>query len=1498
MTNRRPRTSARLSTPVATFAAAALAAGSWALVSGCGDGATEPATPMPSAVWITPQIIELTALEATAQLTADVRDQNGQPMAGVTVTWTSAGPEVAAVDGSGLVTAVGNGSAAITASAGSASGSATVFVAQEVSTVVVAAPAPVLVDDTLRLVAEARDANGHAVASSQFTWASSDVAVATVDATGLVTGVASGEAEITASSSGVTGSAEVAVRSASSVTVSAPTATHAPGDIVTVALGDTVRLVAEALDENGEPLAGVRFSWSSSRPDVATVETSGLVHGVAEGSATITATGAGATGTADIVVANPDRAALVALYNATNGPNWLDNTNWLTDAPLGEWYGVDTDNFGRVVGLELTGTWDSDRREWLSHGLTGPIPAELGQLGKLRQLDLRSNDLNGSIPAELGQLPMLTWLSFELNDLRGQIPSELANLARLEVLILRNNNLSGPIPPELGGLTNLRRLSLEWNGTFSGGGLTGPIPPELGRLINLYHLGLGGNELSGTIPPELAQLLKLRTLHLRENLLSGPIPSGLGEFADLEWLYLDGNNLSGSLPRDFTKLRELNQFWFFDNRGLCAPGDSEFVGWLGRIEAGSANRPVRGPYCNAADVVALESLYNATGGPGWHNSGGWLDGPAPAQWYGVVADSLGRVLELDLANNNLTGTMPASLLNLSQLEVLRIGDNPVSGRLPRGLVELPIRELHYAGTDLCVPDHGSFRAWLAAIPSHEGTGIVCSDTLSDRDILEILFHATGGPGWSESDNWLTDAPLKQWHGVETSAGRVVELSLGSFWDFESFGMKGRLPPEIGGLDKLTHLRLWSTELSGPIPPEVGNLASLRQLALYNTDLSGPIPPELGKLRNLRWLYLDDNQLSGSIPAGLGELDNLFSLLLNGNRLSGPIPPELGNLGNLRWLYLNDNRLSESIPSRLGDLALLRSLHLDFNRLSGPVPPSFGGMTSLERLTLGGNEKLAGRLPLVLSQLRELDVLVASDTGLCAPADAPFQSWLSGLSKRRIAACVETARPAAYLTQAVQSFEYPVPLVAGRRALLRVFPTAAAANSASLPPVRARFYVNGRETRVVDVAGGPGPVPTEVDEGSLASSVNAEIPASVIRPGLEVVIEVDLDGTLDPALGVAGRIPETGRMAVEVRRMPTLDLTVIPFVWSDTHDSTIVDLVRDMAAAPESHEMLGVTRALLPIGGIKVTAHEPVISSSNSAFDLLRQTATIREMEGGTGHYKGMMSRPVTGAGGVAHLPGRSSFSQPYAGVVAHELGHNLNLAHAPCGGAGGPDPAYPYRDGSIGAWGYDFDARGLVPPGTPDHMSYCDPTWTSDYYFEAAFRFRLEDEGAPGAAAPVRSLLLWGGLGADSVPFLEPSFVVDAPPSPPGSRGDHRITGTATDGSVLFAFDFGMTEMADGEGRAGFTFVLPVEPAWETSLAAITLSGPGGTVTLDGDTDRPMAILRDPVTGRVRGFLRDVADPAAVQAAAASVDAAGPGAGPGLEVAFSRGLPDAVAWRR
>ena len=261
----------------------------------------------------------------------------------------------------------------------------------------------------------------------------------------------------------------------------------------------------------------------------------------------------------------------------------------------------------------------------------------------------------------------------------------------------------------------------------------------------------------------------------------------------------------------------------------------------------------------------------------------------------------------------------------------------------------------------------------------------------------------------------------------------------------------------------------------------------------------------------------------------------------------------------------------------------------------------------------------------------------------------------------------------------------------------------------------------------------------------------------------------------------------------------------------------------------------------------------------------------------------------------ADRPGSASFSVPGSAVIAHELGHNLSLYHAPCGPAGDLDPSYPYADGSTGAWGYDFREDGsLMPPHHKDLMSYCGPTWISDYHFTNALGYRLFDEGPPSAAAvAAASLLLWGGVGTQGEPFLEPAFVLDAPPALPDSAGEYRVTGRTASGGELFSLSFAMPEVAHGDGSSSFAFVLPARPGWAGALASITLSGPGGSVTVDGESDLPMAILRNPRTGQVRGILRDL--PPATQAAR---DAAGRTAGPELEVLFSRGIPDAAAWNR
>ncbi len=609
---------------------------------------------------------------------------------------------------------------------------------------------------------------------------------------------------------------------------------------------------------------------------------------------------------------------------------------------------------------------------------------------------------------------------------------------------------------------------------------------------------------------------------------------------------------------------------------------------------------------------------------------------------------------------------------------------------------------------------------------------------------------------------------------------------------------------------------------------------------------------------------------------------------------------------MSYLDLGWNALTGGIPPELGSLTDLTDLRLTANDLSGPIPVEFGGLASLERLWLANNAGLSGVLPPGLTAIDGLESLLAQGTGLCAPADSDFTMWLQEIPERWIPLCDGGQVPVVF-TQAIQSREFPVPLVAGEPALLRAFVTAEGGAEANIPPVRAWFYLDGAETHVVDIPAGSRAIPAEVDESDLSLSANAEMPPEIVQPGLEVVVEIDPEGTLDlSALGIPSRIPEAGRLAVDVAAMPTFQLTVIPFLWRPKPDSRVLDITQAMAQDPDRHELLGMTRTLLPVGEMVITAHDPVETSHNNAYALLREADAIRILEGERGHYLGTMTGEVAGIDGLARQAGRTTFARvdsPFEGrseyVIAHELGHNMGLRHPSGCGAGGVDELFPHANGRTGAWGYHFDTGRLVSPSESDVMSYCEgfmDKWISDYHFTRALRHRTVDEGgaAPAtAAAREQALLLWGGVTGDGTPFLEPAFVVDAAPALPGAPGDYVVTGRSTNGADLFAFSFSMPRRTDGDGSSSFVFALPVQPAWTESLASITLSGPGGSATLDDTTNQPMAILRDPRTGQIRGFLSDLS-PGAQSAA----DAVGQIGGQGIEVLFSRGIPGAEAWRR
>ena len=670
-------------------------------------------------------------------------------------------------------------------------------------------------------------------------------------------------------------------------------------------------------------------------------------------------------------------------------------------------------------------------------------------------------------------------------------------------------------------------------------------------------------------------------------------------------------------------------------------------------------------------------------------------------------------------------------------------------------------------------------------------------TGGDRAVLVTLYEATGGSNWTKNDNWLTDAPLGEWHGVSTDeSGRVQRLEL------RANGLTGEIPPELGALANLESLSLLRNGLTGEIPPELGALASLESLSLLRNGLTGEIPPELGALASLEWLYLGVNDLTGEIPSELGALANLERLYLANNRLTGEIPPELGALVNLEGLFLF------------------------------------------------GNLDLFGTLPVAnLVKLREL---VVGGTELCVPDDFAIQLRLRSMWRQYVPVCkaqTGTATATAYIVQTVQSADVPVPLVAGRPGLLRVFVTVPDAGGAPIPSGWATFYQRDGSKHNVRISPGGGAIPAEVGtaEGSLSLSANVEVPGDVLRPGVEMVVVLDPEGTLDPALEVPQRIPAEGRTALDVYEMPAFDVMVVPFLFEPESDSSILDVTNGLTAESPLFE---ATRRLLPVGPMSVTVHEPVWTSTRDAGDLVSQTHAIRIMEGGAGYYMGTIGYS-TGLAGLASLPGKFMFSIPDGGVIAHEFGHNMHLWHAPCEVPG--DPGYPHAGGVAGAWGWNRRSGRLVPPTVTDVMGYCSSEGISDYHFANALRWRLHDEAGVGAyyaGPPTQALLLWGGVGADGGPFLNPAFMVDGRPSLLDGAGAWRIVGEAGDGRVLFSQRFGMAETADGDGRSSFALALAADSEWADALSRIVLTGPDGTVAMSAGAGPAAALLSGPGHGQ------------------------------------------------
>lgn len=268
-------------------------------------------------------------------------------------------------------------------------------------------------------------------------------------------------------------------------------------------------------------------------------------------------------------VLEQDSLALVAFYNSTGGPNWNNNSNWLT-GPVSTWYGVTVEG-DRVIELGSSGNFSFNN-------LTGYLPIEIGNLTELQKLVPGNNPtLSGEIPIEIGNLQKLMLLGIGNCSIHGTIPNSIGNCSLLRNLSLRENNLTGPIPTEIGNLDSLIFLDLHDNQ------LTGPIPPELGNCTNLWEIRLYNNQLTGTVPLEVSLLDNLILLDLSHNLFSGKLPEYLNNLFyqnSPNYITLDVSNnmFSGPVPEswgsqsfiidglnlsynNFTSLPQINLNW-------------------------------------------------------------------------------------------------------------------------------------------------------------------------------------------------------------------------------------------------------------------------------------------------------------------------------------------------------------------------------------------------------------------------------------------------------------------------------------------------------------------------------------------------------------------------------------------------------------------------------------------------------------------------------------------------------------------------------------------------------------------------------------------------------------------------------------------------------------------------------------------------------------------------------------------------------------------------
>ncbi|KAG6675026.1 hypothetical protein I3842_15G078700 [Carya illinoinensis] len=425
---------------------------------------------------------------------------------------------------------------------------------------------------------------------------------------------------------------------------------------------------------------------------------------------------------------------------------------------------------GKIGGLELLNI--SRNR------LVGPLPTFQGFVG-LKFLDLSFNSLNGNINLQLDGLIALKSLNLSANHFSGLIPTNLGKAMDLEQLELSANAFEGRIPDQIMGYQNLTLIDLGVNN------LSGPVPDRIKDLSKLEVLILSSNNFRGQIPAAISNIRTLSRFAANQNHFEGTIPSGITRF--LKNLDLSYNKLNGSIPTD-----------------MLSPSNLQSVDLSYNLLNGLI------PSNISPSLVRLRLGSNS------------LDGPIPSSVFGKLEKLI--LALLNLAGNNLTGTLPGQLGNLSHLQVMKLQSNRLVGEIP---VEIALLQ----------------KLSTLNVSWNLLNGSIPSSISSMRNLVNVNLQGNSLSG---------SIPYDISH-----LNSLLELQLGENQ------LTGAIPVMPTTLQ--IALNLSSNLLVGPIPFSFSRLTGLEVLDLSNNRLTGEIPQFLTEMRSLTRLVLSNNQLSGNIP---------------------------------------------------------------------------------------------------------------------------------------------------------------------------------------------------------------------------------------------------------------------------------------------------------------------------------------------------------------------------------------------------------------------------------------------------------------------------------------------------------------------------------------------------------------------------------------------------------------------------------------------------------